>query len=141
MKYFAYGSNMNHKQMRQRCPDAIFLKRASLKNYKFVYDGYSKTREGAVANIICSLGDQVWGGLFEVNKDNIVALDYYEDYPNSYDRKKLNVKDEQRGNYRAIVYLREGRIQGKPSKDYREIIVRGAEDCELPKDYIENNLI
>ena len=50
--YFAYGSNMNHKQMKSRCPDSHFLKRAYLEGYKFAYDGYSKTRNGAVANII-----------------------------------------------------------------------------------------
>ena len=61
-RYFAYGSNMNHEQMMLRCPSAIFLKRARLENHKFVYDGYSKKRNGAVANIIKSSGDIAWGG-------------------------------------------------------------------------------
>ncbi len=59
MKYFAYGSNMNHKQMKQQCPESKFLKRAYLDDYSLIYDGYSKSRDGAVANIIKSENDRV----------------------------------------------------------------------------------
>ena len=34
MLYFAYGSNLNHFQMKRRCKDSIFLKRYELKGYK-----------------------------------------------------------------------------------------------------------
>lgn len=50
--YFAYGSNMDINQMKDRCPDAEFMNVAYLKGYRFVYDGYSKKRRGAVANIV-----------------------------------------------------------------------------------------
>jgi hypothetical protein len=68
MYYFAYGSNMNYKQMRERCPSCKFIGRFFLENYKFVYDGYSKTRNGTVANIVELNNAIVWGGLFEINK-------------------------------------------------------------------------
>lgn len=87
MLYFAYGSNMNHMQMRQRCPSSKYIKRVCLKDYKFVYDGYSSKRGGAVANVVKLRDNVVWGGLFEINKDNLAALDCYEGYPDSYDRK------------------------------------------------------
>jgi hypothetical protein len=31
MLYFAYGSNLNHFQMKRRCKDSIFLKKINLK--------------------------------------------------------------------------------------------------------------
>ena len=34
MLYFAYGSNLNHFQMKRRCKDAIFIKKFDLKGYK-----------------------------------------------------------------------------------------------------------
>ena len=34
MLYFAYGSNLNHFQMKRRCKDSIFLKIYKLKDYK-----------------------------------------------------------------------------------------------------------
>ena len=34
MLYFAYGSNLNHFQMKRRCKDSIFVKKFELKGYK-----------------------------------------------------------------------------------------------------------
>ena len=33
MLYFAYGSNLNHFQMKRRCKDSIFIKKYELKDY------------------------------------------------------------------------------------------------------------
>ena len=37
MLYFAYGSNLNHFQMKRRCKDSIFLKKINLKNFKLTF--------------------------------------------------------------------------------------------------------
>ena len=34
MLYFAYGSNLNHFQMKRRCKDSNFLKKYELKGYR-----------------------------------------------------------------------------------------------------------
>ena len=34
MLYFAYGSNLNHFQMKRRCKDSIFLKKYELKGFR-----------------------------------------------------------------------------------------------------------
>ena len=34
MLYFAYGSNLNHFQMKRRCKDSVFIKKFELKGYK-----------------------------------------------------------------------------------------------------------
>ena len=39
MLYFAYGSNLNHFQMKRRCKDSIFLKKYELKGYKLNFRG------------------------------------------------------------------------------------------------------
>ena len=33
MLYFAYGSNLNHFQMKRRCKDSKFIKKINLKGY------------------------------------------------------------------------------------------------------------
>lgn len=141
MLYFAYGSNLNFKQMEKRCPSSRFIKRIYKKGYKFVYDGYSETRKGPVANIVRSKGSVVWGGLFKINKDNLGALDCCEGYFSKiYNRKTVIVKDDEGKSYKAIVYFRTGKNVGVPHKKYRKIIIKGAKDCGLPKDYRKNNL-
>jgi len=136
MYYFAYGSNMSFKQMRKRCPGNQFVGRAKLFGYKFVYDGHSSARSGAVANIIKSDKVTVWGALFEVNDECIKNLDRYEGYPTSYQRESMVVEDEQGSKYEALIYLREPREEGAPSNEYRAILLEGARDCGLPEEYI-----
>jgi len=140
MLYFAYGSNMNHEQMKNRCPSAVFIQASKLNNYKFVYDGHSSTRSGAVANITEKKGNIVMGGLFEINNADLVSLDGYEGYPNSYDRKIVEVVGNDKKNYKAIAYYRIGKTIGEPSLSYRECILQGAKDCGLPESYIKDNI-
>ena len=131
---------MNHEQMRQRCPSSKYIKRAYLESYKFVYDGYSKSRKGAVANIIEEKGAVVWGGLFEIDQNDLASLDIYEGYPISYDRKTIKGKDENKNIYEAIGYFRKGKSIGTPADDYRNVVLQGARDCNLPDEYIKNNI-
>ena len=37
MLYFAYGSNLHHFQMKQRCKDSIFLKKINLKGFRLTF--------------------------------------------------------------------------------------------------------
>ncbi len=138
--YFAYGSNMSHKQMEKRCPGSQFVKAVCLRNYKFVYDGCSMTWKGAVANIIKSPGDIVWGGLYEISEEHLKSLDGCEGYPNSYQRRELNVDDDTGTSYSAITYYRNGKTPGSPSEEYEQTVINGANDCRLDPDYIEKAL-
>jgi len=138
--YFAYGSNMNHKQIKERCKNAKFISRVYLEDYDFVYDGYSHLRRGAVANIIPKQGSRVWGGLFEIDESGLKELDKCEGYPRCYQRKQIIVKDDNNKEYQAYVYFREPLEKGIPSEEYRNIVIRGAKDCNLPENYIKEKL-
>ena len=143
MYYFAYGSNMNHKQMQARCPDSRFLKPAYLNNAGFRYDGKSgKWDDKAVANIVSSDGEKVWGGLFEVREDDLTEFDSprCEGYPKSYGKKIVQVFDVEGNAYNTWVYFRIGEIKGKPSDKYRNVVLGGAKNCNLPEDYIKRNI-
>ena len=63
MLYFAYGSNLNHFQMKRRCKDSIFLKKYELKDYRLTFR--SKYR---AADIEVKKNSIVPGGLFEISK-------------------------------------------------------------------------
>jgi len=140
MLYFAYGSNMNHSQMLSRCPDSKFLQSAYIEEYALVYDGYSKTRNGPVANIVEELDSKVWGGLFEISDKDLRSLDRCEGYPRVYQRETLVIMGRDGKEYRAITYLRKDKLAGKPSESYRKVILQGAKDCGLPEEYIRGVL-
>ena len=79
MFYFAYGSNLNHLQMKKRCKDSIYLKKINLKGFRLTFR--SKFR---AADIESKKNSIVPGGLFEISKNDEKKLDVYEDYPNLY---------------------------------------------------------
>ena len=76
MLYFAYGSNLNHFQMKRRCKDSIFIKKINLKNFTLTFR--SKYR---AADIEFKKNSIVPCGLFEISKSDEKKLDRYEDDP------------------------------------------------------------
>lgn len=140
MLYFAYASNMNHAQMKERCPGGRFLKPAVLEGYRFVYDGYSVTRQGATANIVKSEFDSVRGALFEITEKDKLSLDSHEGYPKDYDRKVVDVRAADGVVHAAMTYFRPGRALAKPHPDYERVVLDGARDSKLPEDYIDKYL-
>lgn len=139
MIYFAFGSNMNLRQMGERCRESRFISSGVLKGFRFVYDGTSERWGGAVGNIIPSDAESVQGALFEVTDSDLAALDRYEGYPERY--QKIEVQVEATGVLIAFAYYREGEIEGMPSESYQATVVEGARNCGLSEDYISKYLV
>jgi gamma-glutamylcyclotransferase len=132
MKYFAYGSNLNKKQMQERCPDSKPLFTAVLPNYKLIFVGWSRQWKGAVASIKASRGDRVRGAVYEISDLCLQRLDKYEGFPQSYERLKVIVFGEDDEAIEAITYIKAGQIQeSQPSKEYLAIIQQGLRDWRL----------
>ena len=72
MLYFAYGSNLNHFQMKRRCKDSLFLKKINLNNFRLTFR--SKYR---AADIEPKRNSIVPGGLFEICKSDEKKLYIY----------------------------------------------------------------
>ncbi len=131
MLYFAYGSNLNHFQMRRRCKDSIFLKKYELKNYKLNFR--SKYR---AADIEKNKNSIVPGGLYEISKSDEKKLDIYEDFPNLY--KKIYFKYYRR---KVMTYIMTKKSPFKyPTEKYLNVIKQGYKDCKLEKKYLNKAL-
>ena len=97
--YFAYGSNMDAKQMADRCSGAAFAGTAILPGYQFIINqrGYATLRPSAE--------HETPGVLWELNAEHEAALDSYEGFAYGlYDKcfREVNA----RGNrLRALVYI------------------------------------
>ena len=61
MLFFAYGSNLNQKQMKRRCKDSRFIKKITLKNYILTF----RSKYGA-ADIEKKMGKKVYGALYNI---------------------------------------------------------------------------
>ena len=126
MYYFAYGSNLNKKQMLERCPDNKPKLVATLPNYKLVFVGWSRQWRGGVASIKRFSGERVIGAIYEVSDRDLRRLDKCE---GGYERFKVTVFSEDGEPVEAITYVKSGQLEETPpSKEYLSIIQQGYRD-------------
>ena len=94
MLYFAYGSNMDPRQMRRRCPSYRFVSIAKLEDHKLAFTRRSSRRRCGVADVVPSPGDEVWGVLYYLkSKRDLLALDKAEGFKEG--RKRINGYDRE----------------------------------------------
>tara|TARA_B100000029_G_scaffold467430_1_gene503678 strand:- start:109 stop:516 length:408 start_codon:yes stop_codon:yes gene_type:complete len=127
MLYFAYGSNLNHFQMKRRCKDSFFLKKFELKGYKLNFR--SKYR---AADIEKKKNSIVPGGLFEISKSDEKKLDLYEDFPILYNKIYFKYY-----NQKVMTYIMNKKTYFRyPTEKYLNVIKQGYKDCGLDKSYL-----
>jgi gamma-glutamylcyclotransferase (GGCT)/AIG2-like uncharacterized protein YtfP len=136
MLYFAYGSNMDPQQMRDRCPGARALSAAKLAGASLFFTQDLAGWPGGVASIRKDPSDEVWGVLWDVTPGHVAALDEYEGYPEAYDRIVVTVTDD-RGQHEAWAYVAVPTEDARPTPVYMEGIVRGATAHGLPRHYVD----
>ena len=132
MYYFAYASNLNKKQMRERAPESKPMFVATLPNYKLVFAGWFRQWRGGYATVVLSRGDKVIGAIYEVSDRDLRRLDSYEGCPGNYNRMNVTVFDEDGNPVGAVTYIKAGRVEEtQPSKEYLAVIQQGYRDWEL----------
>ena len=120
---FAYGSNLDEQQMRQRCPEAVVLGRARLPNHAMVFGGYSARWDGPVASLGRLDGAELQGLLYGLTEADLARLDASEGVPFAYGRVTKLVVDEHGRRRRAQVYLLAGEVElGEPGRRYYGVI-------------------
>ena len=131
MLYFAYGSNLNHFQMKRRCKDSNFLKKINLKDFRLTFR--SKYR---AADIEYKKRSFVPGGLFEISKSDERKLDIYEDYPNLYKKYYFYYYGK-----KVMTYTMVNKSPFKfPTERYLNIVKKGYKDCKLNNEYLKKAL-
>jgi len=131
MLYFAYGSNLNHFQMKRRCKDSVFLRKITLKDFKLTFR--SKYR---AADIERKKNSIVPGGLFEISKSDEKKLDVYEDYPNLYKKYYFYYYKKKIMTY-TMVKKSPFRF---PTERYLSVVKKGYKDCKLDIRYLNKAL-
>ena len=127
--YFAYGSNLNHKQMLERCPDSQPRFTASLPNYRLVFVGWSRQWRGGIASIKPFRGERILGAIYEISERDLRRLDKYEGYPGNYNRFKVTVFNEDGEPIEAVTYIKSEQLEETPpGKEYLAVIQQGYRD-------------
>ena len=131
MLYFAYGSNLNHFQMKRRCKDSIFLKKINLKDFRLTFRGKYRA-----ADIEKKKNSIVLGALFEISRSDEKKLDVYEDFPILYKKYYFTYYKKKIMTYTMIKKT----LFTYPTERYLNVIKRGYKDCKLDENYLKRAL-
>ncbi len=79
--YIAYGSNLNIRQMLERCPGAEVIGTSTIEGYQLLFKG---SQTGSYLTIEPQEGASVPVAAWRVTAANEKALDRYEGFPSFY---------------------------------------------------------
>jgi hypothetical protein len=130
--YFAYGSNLASRRMRDRVPGARARGRARLAGFRLVAD--KPGRDGsAKLNVVPDPAGFVWGALWELTASDLARLDGHE---GGYARLAVTV-DADAGALAATTYASElcGAAPGL-ERGYKACVLEGAREHGLPAGWV-----
>lgn len=158
--YFAYGSNLNQRQMAERCPTAVPVGIGRMVGWVFGYTKSNRTFTNAFGNIHYTGNDEdiVYGLVYEMYKKDWDKLHSYEGYVgntrlNHYNREVVDPLQFQWENQLAAEGYNKKSIYTyiatpmytvdglNPTTRYRGVVVGGAVHSGLPTDYIRSVLL
>ena len=127
MLYFAYGSNLNHYQMKNiRCIGSKYIRSYFLKNYKLSFCHPNKLNKFGYGNIMKKRGSKVAGAIWEITKEHEKILDNYEQFPEIYQKKYFYLNGK-----KIMFYIMYKYFFKDPPKNYIDTINKGYEDCNI----------
>jgi cation transport regulator ChaC len=138
--YFAYGSNMNEKLFRERRHmTPIETRIGTLAGYRLVFikAGGAKPGMSAPANIVKDPQSEVHGVLYLLPRRTFARLDNSEGKQYSY--LWTEIEDNMGNRLPAVTYLvaDTSSPEGKPGKQYMNLIRTAARERGLPQHYID----
>lgn len=126
--YIAYGSNLNVRQMKMRCPSARIIGTSEIPDYELLFKG---SRTGSYLTIEPCENGTVPVVIWEVTPSDEKALDRYEGYPTFYYKKDFKIKykgilTDRKRTVTAFAYImHEDRPHGAPSGYYVAACLEG----------------
>lgn len=124
--YLAYGSNLDVDQMLCRCPDAIQIGAATVKDYELLFRG--NARHFGVATIEPCRGASVPVGIWSISERDERALDRYEGWPHLYEKQMFRVRVKGKLITAMAYIMTLGHRIAPPGAAYLDTIAQGYED-------------
>lgn len=130
--YFAYGSNTNSNTMYSRCPKAALIGRAWIDGYVLRWRGH--------ADIELDSESYVIGVLWQVDDDDLAALDEFEGYPKTYFRQRVLINH---GDHKVAGWaymMAKQHAESSPIESYRQLVYEGYRQNDLADDQLTQAL-
>lgn len=140
--YFAYGSNLNLRQMAQRCPTAKLLGTGAIPDHELLFRGREEGQ--SYLTVRPCPGAQVPVAAFSVQPSDVHELDLYEDVPGGLYRVEPIAAEvcgsNSCGMLEGFWYVMNDARRLPPSQEYWETIVEGYRDVGFDATLLEKAL-
>lgn len=145
--YLAYGADIFSKRMLQQTPSAIKIQNVILNRYKLEFN--KRSMDGsATANIKESYYEwfdltrpkSVYCVLYKIKKVEKTNLEVSERIGNGYLEKEILLDLGNGTKVKAITYIADQAYlidDSIPSKEYLDVIIKGAIENEFPNEYVK----
>ena len=136
MHYFAYGANMDVETLKERNVSFTPVTRGKLRDVRLVFHVPGADDTGK-ADLMDDRHSHVHGVVYDVPEESLAGLDVYEGIERGrYRRQEVKVQTEL-GELSCAVYRgAKFRAGLKPSSDYLDRLIRGAQYHGLPEHYL-----
>ena len=130
--HFAYGSNMDARQMSLRCPRSRMIGTALLPGWRF------RINAQGWATVVPERGALVHGRIWALSIEDEAHLDAYEDVASGlYTKDWLPVITTDGTTPEVMIYLATDSQPGSPLRRYLEPILHAAADAGFPPGYLQ----
>jgi len=137
--YLAYGSNLQEQNLKVYCPSAKFLGVTILYDYALYFKG--SCNNYSYLTIEKQPGSYVPVAIYEISENEINILDKYENYPNLYQKKLLDIELYKKS-LRVMTYIIRPEYEYHlPSIDYLTPCIKGYQDLSFDKQVLIDAII
>ena len=140
MKYFAYGSNMSLKRLKERIPSAMPLGLYKLKGHQLKFHKVGKDGSGkGDAFYTNNPQDTIYGALFEFDPADKPTLDKIEGVGKGYNIKEVTVTNAKGERVSAYTYTATNiKADLLPFSWYLNHVIVGAKEVGVPSEYLSD---
>ena len=137
--YFAYGWSMNKSLMKRCIKNWTDSRRAELRGFRLVFDAYSTSWKGGVANLEEDESSKVYGVAYKISPEQLKELDKFEGVPQRAMRRSIEVDVEGVGRVKAVTHVAINPRRGPvyPSKQYLGAMLKGAKQHNLGEEALK----
>jgi len=133
--YFAYGSNLDAEQMRERCPSSQMRFTAELRDHRLGFSYFSRRWRGGAADLVPAKGCSIWGVVYELAEAELPLLDRFEA---GYQRIGLPVCRDGGELHDVLSYtVRGAKGSCQPTPAYRDKMLRWGRHWNFPDGYLD----
>jgi gamma-glutamylcyclotransferase (GGCT)/AIG2-like uncharacterized protein YtfP len=139
--YFAYGSNLNKVQMKERCPDSKEISSTLLSGYELKFRSYENSKQGYLT-IEKSKRAKVPIGIYEISENDEKKLDSFEGVDkHEYKKERIAIKCKNKNiaskYIRGLIYTMIDGRKCKPCDEYYTRVKLGYDEWNFDISYLK----